>query len=387
MNVLLVSEPGENGVFRYVDGLARFLIARGIGVHLAYSDRRRCDQLDDLVDCVRRHGGTTLNLATGNAPALSDLPALFSLLALARRLRPDVIHSHSSKAGVLARLLAMFGIRSRQVYHPHAYSGMRVQSTLQHVVYDTLEQALGFCGTTVNVSPDEEAYAREFLRLPADRIVRIPNGIDPAVFRPPSALEKAALRRELELPPGAVILGTLGRAAPQKDPVTLYRAFGRALASHPGLVLFHLGCGELDAELDQLAAEPPLAGHVVRRHFLATPEKFYRAVDGFILTSLYEGLSLAALEALACDLPLILSEAPGNHALLELGLSHAYSAPVGDSDAFARQIARWAAESARRSRRSNHRVHALEDFDSRHCFHQVLELYEHAQPSGFRAAI
>ncbi|HVU16677.1 MAG TPA: glycosyltransferase [Candidatus Didemnitutus sp.] len=384
MNVLLVSEPGENGVFRYVDGLARFLVDHGVTVHLAYSDRRSGAQLPELVSFVQDHGGATLNLATGNAPALSDVPALWSLLALVRRVRPDVIHSHSSKAGVLARVLAALGIRARQVYHPHAYAGMRVQSSVQHLVYDTVEQWLGFLGMTVNVSSDEHAYARDRLRLPGDHTVCIANGIDTAVFRPPTWLEKRELRREFGLPEDALILGTLGRASVQKDPVTLYRAVAQAAASHPRLHLFHVGCGELEQEIDRIAHEPPLRGRVLRLPFLAAPERFYRTLDGFILTSLYEGLSLAALEALACNLPLILSDAPGNRALLDLGLTHTHAAPIGDSAAFADCIAAWA-RTRHTPADSNHRTRAIEQYDSRHCFHRVLELYEQPELSLLKA--
>lgn len=386
MNVLLVSEPGENGVFRYVDGLARFLVDHGVQVHLAYSDRRSGSQLPELVEFVHEHGGATLNLATGNAPALSDVPAFCSLLALVRRVRPDVIHSHSSKAGVLARILTALGIRARQVYHPHAYAGMRVQSTLQHLVYDTVEQWLGFCGVTVNVSADEHAYARDHLRLPADKMVCIANGIDTALFRPSSVEEKRALRREFELPEDALLLGTLGRASVQKDPVTLYRALALAAAGNPRLHLFHVGCGELEEEIDRIAAAPPLRGRVRRLPFLAAPERFYRSLDGFILTSLYEGLSLAALEALACNLPLILSDAPGNRALLDLGLTHSYAAPIGDSEAFAARIGDWTADMQAHAD-SNHRTRAIEQYDSRHCFHRVLELYEQSGVSRGRAVI
>ena len=55
---------------------------------------------------------------------------------------------------------------------------------------------------------------------------------------------------------------------------------------------------------------------IIRRTYLSEPLSFYRAIDGLILTSRYEGLSFAVLEALACDLPVILTEAPGNGAAI-----------------------------------------------------------------------
>ena len=375
MNVLLVTEPGENGVFRYVEGLAHYLVGRGVQVHLAYSDRRSGEQLPRLVEFVRRQGGATLNLATGNGPAWSDLRAFLALHRLARRVRPDVIHSHSSKAGVLARGLRLVRLPARQIYHPHAYSGQRPQGRVGRWLCNAVERVLGRWGTTVNTSPDENEFARECLHLPPGRARCVPNGVDTVRFRPAGPSEKIRLRRRLGLPVEALILGTLGRTCRQKDPLTLYRAFAQAAARRPGLVLAHVGCGELDGQLDRFVAEQELGGAVVRFPFLAQPEEFYRAIDGFILTSVYEGLSLAALEALACDLPLILSEAPGNRMLIALPLSHRHSAPVGDVGGFADAIGRWAALAADAWRASNHRRIALEQFDCRRSFQQVLELY------------
>ncbi|HET7535296.1 MAG TPA: glycosyltransferase [Candidatus Didemnitutus sp.] len=377
MTVLIVSEPGRDGVFRFVESLIHYLVGHAVQVHFAYSDRRGCEQLTQLVSFIREHGGATLNLAVGNAPSLADVPALRALRNFAREVHPDVIHSHSSKAGVLARTLLAFGIRTPQVYQPHAYAGMKPQGSSLRWLYETVERVLGHCGITLNVSADERNYAREKLHLEATRMVQIPNSVDTILFRPPSSARKRLLRRRFGLPEKALVLGSLGRAAPQKDPVTLYRAFAAVAERNPDIVLFHLGSGELDATLDQIVQEKNLSKRIVRLRYLATPVDFYQAVDGFILTSVYEGLSLAALEAMACDLPLILSDAPGNHDLIELPLSHLWTAPVGNVEFFSKAIRHWAASYDRYSkpRVSNHRTIALRQFDSQTNLSRVLELY------------
>jgi glycosyltransferase involved in cell wall biosynthesis len=137
-----------------------------------------------------------------------------------------------------------------------------------------------------------------------------------------------------------------------------------------------VGHGELDGELDRFITQRALQGRIIRRPYLATPVDFYRAVDGFVLTSLYEGLSLAALEALACDLPLILSDAPGNREFLKLPLTHLWTAPPGDVPAFARAIAQWAVEIRPAAAPSNHRTLAQERFDSWLGFGHILSLYQ-----------
>lgn len=384
MTVLIVSEPGKDGVFRFVEALIHYLVDHAVQVHFAYSDRRSCEQLGALVAYIRSHGGLTLNLSVGNQPSLSDVPALRALRNFARSIQPDVIHSHSSKAGALARALSLFGVRASQVYQPHAYSGMKPEASRLGWLYEGVERLLGRCGVTLNVSSDEQSYARRKLHLSRERTVQIANGVDTAHFHPPSSARKRLLRRRFGLPETALVLGSLGRAAPQKDPMTLYRAFARILQRHPHVVLFHLGCGELDVALDVFIAEGKIGHRIVRLRELGTPVDFYQAIDGFILTSLYEGMSLAALEAMSCDLPLILSDAPGNHDFIELPLTHLWTAPPGNVDLFAKAISGWVQSYDRYTPRkaSNHRAIALERFDSQRNLSRVLELYSRLTTSA-----
>lgn len=378
MKVLLVSEPGENGVFRYVEALADFLLEHHVSVHLAYSDRRASAALHDLVARVEAAGGRTLNLRTSNRPAPEDLRALRALRAFVRQIRPDIIHSHSSKAGALSRALPLTGIRGpRHVYHPHAYVGMRPKRGRVDFVYDRIENALGRWSTSVACSHDERRYAVDRLRISPKRALCVPNGIDTARFIPVSPGRKRELREKFGLSADAHLVGTLGRCSAQKDPLTLYRAFARAAAHDPRLMLFHVGQGELDPELDALVAAEGLQGRIKRLPYLGTPWEFYQCIDAFALTSRYEGLSLALLEALSCDLPLILSDAPGNGDLLERPLSHLWSVLPGDVNGFARAISEWVADRCGgNARPSNHRAVAEEHYDQRRNFTRVHALYD-----------
>lgn len=375
MNVLVVSEPGVDGVFRYVDMLCHFLWREGIGVHLAYSDRRGSDRLRDLVAEVEARGGRTLNLRTANRPAPADARALYSLFRLVREVRPDVIHSHSSKAGFLGRALRFCGVRAVQCYHPHAYVGMRPHPGRFDAIYNLVEGVLGRTAHTIVVSADESAFARQRLRIPESRVHLITNGVDLEAFAPGSPDEKRRERAKLGLPMDATILGCIGRSSEQKDPVTLYRAFARAAALRP-VVLLHVGKGELDAKLDEIVREANLGNRVFRIGYTSKPADFYRVLDGFILTSRYEGFSLALLEAMAMNLPLIISDAPGNRDLLGRPLSHRWSAPPGDVEAFAQGIVAWHdCLKQRPNVMVNHRQVAREQFEVNDRYGAVLQLY------------
>jgi glycosyltransferase involved in cell wall biosynthesis len=373
MKVLEVTEPGVDGVFRYVETLCHYLIDKGIEVHLAYSDRRGCDRLPQLVSWVEDHGGSTVNLHTSNQPSFSDWGAFFSLLKLARRIKPDVIHSHSSKAGFLARILPLFGIKAVQFYHPHAYVGMRPVKGRLDPVYNMIEAILGRTAYTIAVSSAEKFFACKRLKISPTRVFLRKNGVDTDLFKPVSPREKLRLREALGLPLYHPILGFIGRSSAQKDPLTLYQAFARVAAEKP-VVLFHVGQGDLDPELDQLVERLGLGHRVFRRPYMSVPLDFYHVVDGFILTSQYEGFSLAVLEAVSSNLPMILSEAPGNVDLLAQPLSHLWKARPGDVEGFSRCIASWY-ERLHASSPVNHRPIARALFDYRKRCASIVNLY------------
>ncbi len=375
MNVLIVSEPGVNGVFRYVEALCDFLLSRGARVHLAYSDIRGSDRLPLLVARIAKAGGETLNLRVDSHPSPRDIRALFRLWKFARRIRPEVIHAHSSKAGALARALPLCGIKSIQLYHPHAYRGMQPDAGKLVSIFNLAEAFLGLTGSTINVSADERTFALNRLRIPKTHSLLIPNGVDRARFRPAAAQHKKALRDKFHLPHGVPILGTVCRSSAQKDPLTLYRAFALAHQSCPEAYLFHVGEGELDAELETLIDQLGIRQRVIRLPYLQSPAEAYQAVDGFILTSRYEGFSLAALEALATNLPVIISDAPGTTDIIRLPLSHLWKSPPGDEAGFAENIRSWYG-TWQNPRPVNHATIVGKSFDSGAAFERVYDLYQ-----------
>lgn len=375
MQILLVTEPGVDGVFRHVEALASFLLERGHGVHLAYSDVRGSDRLTQLVERVVAAGGKTVNLAVSNAPGPGDVRALLKLRRLVREAKPDVIHAHSSKAGALVRALFFLGVRVPIFYTPHAYYGLSGKGGAKALVFNAVERMLGRVGTTINLSEGELGFARTALRIPQARLKLIANPVDCVKFRPAEVERRREIRAALGVPANAVLLGSVGRLAFQKDPLTLYRAFAKACEKRPELWLYHLGDGELAGECEALAEELGMRARIVRQTYLSEPLAFYQGLDGMILTSRYEGLSFAVLEALACDLPVILSRVPGNNDFVEMGLSHCWSAAKEDVGGFAEAIGTWA-EDCGKKRPSNHRQVAEERFGQEACFGAVVREYE-----------
>ena len=375
--ILLVVEPGVDGVFRHVEALVHFLLPQGFEVDLAYSDVRKSDRLAVLVEHVLAKGGRVLNLRVGNSPGPGDLRAFLALRGFVRERKPAVIHAHSSKAGGLARGLALLGVPAAYFYTPHAYYGMAGKGGVKPWFFNQVERFLGRFGTSINLSDGEVAFARETLGLAQERLRLIPNPVDTTVFRPVDSAARARLKSGLGLPPDALILGAVGRLAFQKDPLTLYRSVAPALQRDPRLHLYHLGKGELDAECRALAIELGIAHRIIRKDYLSSPACFYQTIDAMILTSRYEGLSFAVLEALAADLPVILSDVPGNRDFLHIGLSHCWSGALEQPVTFTKAIAAWL-EDRKAARPCNHRATAENRFSQAACFGAIVREYQAA---------
>jgi glycosyltransferase involved in cell wall biosynthesis len=308
--ILLVSEPGISGVFLIVRQLIHFLhrVHPEISVDLAYSSRRTWPDFPALVDAVRSHGGEAIDLRVGSRPEPRDAQAMLQLRRLVRRRSPQLVHAHSSKAGGLCRLLAWLPGFPPVLYTPHAYYGLARHGGAKEMFYNRMESFLGRSGLTQVLADDERRFARETLHLPARSLVLINTGIPADQFVPADDAQKAAARDKLGIPREGKLLVTTGRDCAQKNYAPLYAALNHFMAGQPAFFFAHAGEGAVKRREAMDAAR---RARCFCFDHLADVRDLLWAADGFIMTSLYEGLSISMLEAFSCGLPLLLTEAPG----------------------------------------------------------------------------
>jgi glycosyltransferase involved in cell wall biosynthesis/SAM-dependent methyltransferase len=146
----------------------------------------------------------------------------------------------------------------------------------------------------------------QLYRIAADRLVKIPGGVDLRRFRP--ADDRAAVRARLGLPKEAPLLLTVRNLELRMGLDTLLRAMPLVIERHPEVQLLVAGAGSRRADLEALAASLGVLAHV---HFLGfVPDEdlplYYQAADGFVLpTRELEGFGLVTVEALACGTPVL----------------------------------------------------------------------------------
>jgi len=185
--------------------------------------------------------------------------------------------------------------------------------------------------------------------VPAERIARIPHGVDLATFRPSSADERALLRRRLGLPEGTLLTYT-GRLLRGKGLDVLLDAFARLAPRFPDLRLMVVGSGagqslSVEDALRARAAEPDLAGRVVFTGRVDDVADYLRASDVFVFPSLFEALGISLVEAAACGLPCVASHTGGIVDVIDherTGLLHT----PGDADQLVADLARVLTDTA-----------------------------------------
>lgn len=217
-----------------------------------------------------------------------------------------------------------------------------------------------------------EALVRELGPM-RGRITTVTNSVDVGRFQ--AGGDRAALIRELAVEEDSELLLVVGRLTEQKGHVHLLEAMRRVVGERPRARLLVVGEGELRADLEASARDAGLADRV---HFLGEREDvplLLASVDLFVLPSLWEGLSVALLEAMAAALPIVATAVSGTDQAMvpeETGLV----VPPGDARALARAVVELLGDPARAralGRRARERVET--EFGARAQAEEYLALY------------
>lgn len=252
-----------------------------------------------------------------------DVRALRRARHLLRVHGTEVLHTHNAAAHYHA-VLAAFGLGIRRTINTrHGMGALDLASRREWL----FRRTLFLTDAVVTVC---EAAKRELLasgRLPAAKLVAIPNGIRVERFKAASAATRGGLTRALGLDDESCIIGTVGRLAPAKHQVALIDAFAAVQAAHPSSALVIVGDGQLRGELEARIRHHSLEGRVLMLGDRSDVAELLAGFSIFALPSLTEGYSIALLEACAAGLPIIASDVGGNREIVHEGRNGKLVAP------------------------------------------------------------
>lgn len=267
-----------------------------------------------------------------------DLLALLELWSLFQRERPDVVHTHSSKAGILARIAAAAAGVPVVVHTYHGFGFHDRQTPLVKNAYVLLERiCAAFTTRLVYVSRANAQYAERHGLGPADGAEIIRSGVKLADF--PAAVDAAELKMSAGIGRHKLVVVSIGNLKPQKNAGDFVAAAAMAAAKVPEARFVFIGDGPQRLALQAKAFALGAGDKILFLGWRRDGAQWLAAADAFALTSLWEGLPRALVEAMKTGLPSVCYATDGVVDLLRDGENGFLVAP-GDVDAFSERLVR-----------------------------------------------
>jgi glycosyltransferase involved in cell wall biosynthesis len=284
---------------------------------------------------------------------LDDVWAVRHVLKLIREFKPDILHTHTAKAGAVGRIAALRSGSDRPKAVVHTFHGHVLRGYFNPAVTATFRQVerrlARSTDALIAVSPEVRDDLVSFGIAPADRIevVRLGLDLDARTAVPPNA--RAEIRTSLDIPENSFLVGWLGRMTEVKRVDDLLRSFARLRASGVDAHIALVGDGPLRDEMEALAGS---LGVRDRCHFVGYRQDvgaFFAAFDTVALTSANEGTPVTLIEALAARVPVVSTDVGGVSDVVGEGET-GFLVPAGDLDAIADRLARLAHDRELRER-------------------------------------
>ena len=269
---------------------------------------------------------------------LRDLLAFLELWKVFQSERPSVVHTHSSKAGILGRLAAALAGVPVIVHTYHGFGFHDGQNPIVKGIYVFLERLCArFTTRLVYVSRANAEYAERQGLGPAKDATIIRSGVRLADF--PARVDGAKLKMSAGIGMHKPVVVSIGNLKPQKNAGDFVAAAAKVSEKFPEARFVFIGDGPQRRSLEAKAFALGLEGKIMFLGWRRDGAQWLAASDAFAMTSLWEGLPRALVEALRSGLPAVCYATDGVVDVLRDG-ENGFLVPPGDVDAFADRLER-----------------------------------------------
>jgi glycosyltransferase involved in cell wall biosynthesis len=293
-----------------------------------------------------------------------DVVAAFRLARLIRRLRPQILHTHTAKAGAVGRLAALLAGRARPPIVVHTFHGHVLRGYFGPArtgFFRLLERALARMSTRlIAVSPEvrDDLVALGVAGPEKFEVIRLGIELDERVEL--DGALRYETRRVLGVSPERFVVGWIGRMTSIKNTDVVLRAFGALRERGVDAVLCLIGDGPDRDALERDAHDLGLMRHCLFLGYQEDVARFYAAFDVFLLASENEGTPVTTIEALAAGRPVVATRVGGVPDVVEEGVD-GFLAEPRDVEGLADRLERLARDPELRAemgRRGRERVPA-----------------------------
>lgn len=302
-----------------------------------------------------------------------DLRGLRELRRTIRSFGPDIVHTHSSKAGILGRTAAHLEKVPVVIHSIHGWGFTPLQSPVKRRLLVAAERRVApWTDHFIAVSQANIDQGRT-LGLLGDEVSLIRSGIDLSPFG--QLPDPAPVRRQLGIPDGVPVVTQIGNLKPQKAPLDFVRMAAIVVSSDPEVHFVIAGDGPLREKVGDLAGELGIADRLHLPGWWQDVPALLAATTVAVLASRHEGLPRAVVEALAAGVPVVATAVDGTPEVVHDGVNGVL-APPGEVEHLASGVCTLLEDEDRRRLMGRAATQGLEAFDINLMVRRQEELYQ-----------
>ena len=368
MKILYVTTIG--GTMNFFKSFIKGLLDEGHTVDIATNETT-----SPVAECYREWGCRVFPISTSRSPLKwGNVKAIGEIRRLVLAEGYDIVHCHTPIAAVCTRLACKKARKkgTRVIYTAHGFHFYKGAPRKNWMIYYTAEK---LCArhTDVLITINREDYDLAQRKLKAKRVEYVPGvGVDVERFRSARA-DRNAKREELGIPADAFLAVSVGELNQNKNHETVLRALAEC-----GVERIHYAVAGVGNKREELLALAESLGVGDRFHLLgyrSDVAEIYHAADACVFPSIREGLGLAAIEGMACSLPLIVSDNRGTRDYSENG-ENALVCSWNSVTEFAAALRMLEGDGALCRRMGEKNVEIAPKFDQAVAMRKMREIYE-----------
>lgn len=291
----------------------------------------------------------TLPMLVRRIHPIFDLIVFFQLMFLIRREKFHIVHTHTSKAGIIGRWAAFFAGTPIIIHTPHGHVFSGYFGELKTRLFIFLESASAAVSDSIITLTDkcmEEHIHFGIAKRAKFRTIHSGVPLDRFASHNPQAIKE--IKKVHGIPEDALIVGSAGRLVPIKGYEDFLQAAALIKKAEPRAFFIIMGEGPLREDLSDLARKLDLTDSLLLPGWREDLSGWLHTMDVFLLTSLNEGMGRVLVEAMACGLPVVATEVGGVPSVVDNG-ANGFLVPAQAPEIMAQSVLKLLADPGLRS--------------------------------------
>lgn len=311
VKILFIIEATTGGAYSHVLYLLKNLSKNNFDITVVLSPVRNHDQCAKDVEALKNAGiNCELIPMQRKISIVEDLKSFWALYIYMKGRQFDILHTHSSKAGIIGRICAVIYKINGIIYTPHCFH-FQGKTGIKKLFFKKIEQYFAkYTDCIISVSKSEEQIVLSEKIIRSECNTTIFNAID--CNKQPELIDKNKIRNKFGINKDHKIIAGIGRLAAQKDWQTFILIAKEVLKKDQQVSFIIAGSGEDEKRIIKLIKKYCISSNVIMIGHYDNIDEIYGIADILLNTSLWEGLSYTILEAMYASVPIVATNIAGN---------------------------------------------------------------------------